>query len=84
MSEADEDKSLPSGASIDSDAASPVSATTFKPSAIWNLMGAFWKFPDWHWAWLRGEKKGLSSYEKIGAKQPETVLAAHTLDECVD
>ncbi len=81
MGEADEDKSLPSGASIDNDAASPVPATTFKPGAIWKLMGTFWKFPDWHWAWLRGEKKGLFSYEKIGAKQPEAVLAAQTLDE---
>ncbi|MCD8351061.1 MAG: hypothetical protein LUC93_10670 [Planctomycetaceae bacterium] len=43
--------------------------------------GTFWKFPDWHWAWLRGEKKGLFSYEKVDAKQPKTFLVARTLDE---
>lgn len=81
MGEADEDKSLPSNASIDSDAASPVLASAFEPGIIWKTMGTFWKFPDWHWAWLRSEKKGLFHFQKVDANQPETVLAGRTLDE---
>ena len=59
----------------------PVPVSAFHPGIIWKVMGFVWRFPNWHGAWLRGEKKGLLTYQKVDAGEPETVLAARTLDE---
>lgn len=81
MGKESEEKHLLECGNENGEAMLPVPASFFQPGAIWKMMGFVWRFPNWHGTWLRSEKKGLLTYRKVDAGQPETVLAACTLDE---